>query len=153
VKTFVRLCALLLFACPAGEAWAICNVTATSINFGAYDVFAAAPTDSTGSVTVTCDNFLPRNVTVSIGASATSGGFNPRRMKPPTGSYRLDYNLFTTSSRSTIWGNGTAGTSTVLLSNVRRNQPRVTTIYGRIPAGQDIQVGSYTDTVTITILY
>lgn len=153
MKTFVRLCALLLVVCPAGEARAICNVTATSINFGAYDVFKAAPTDSTGSVTVSCDNFLPRNVTVSIGVSATSGEFNPRRMKPPSGSDRLDYNLFTTSSRSTIWGNGTAGTSTVLLSNVRRNQPRVTTIYGRIPAGQNIQVGPYTDTVTITILY
>jgi spore coat protein U-like protein len=153
VKTFVRLCALLLLTCPAGEARALCNVTATGISFGAYDVFAAAPLDSTGSVTVTCTYFLPRNVRVSIGASPTSGGFNPRKMTPPTGSDRLDYNLFTTSSRSTIWGDGTAGTSTVLLSSVRRNQPRVTTIYGRVPAGQDIQVGSYTDTVTVTILY
>jgi len=153
VKTFVRLCALLLFACLAGEARAICNVTATSISFGAYDVFVAAPLDSTGSVTVSCNDASPRDVTVSIGASATSGGFNPRKMKRLSGSDLLDYNVFTASSRSTIWGDGTAGTSTVLLSNVKKNQPRVTTIYGRIPAGQDIQVGSYTDTVTITILY
>jgi spore coat protein U-like protein len=153
VKTFVRLCVLLLFACPAGEARALCNVSATGINFGPYDVFVAAPLDSTGSVTVSCTYFLPRNVTVSIGASSTSGGFRPRRMRGLSGSDQLDYNLFTTASRSTIWGNGTAGTSTVLLSNVRRNQPRTATIYGRIPAGQDIQVGSYTDTVTVTILY
>ena len=153
MKTFFRLCALLLLAYPAGDARAICNVTATSVSFGSYDVFAAAPLDSTGSVTVSCDYVVARNVTVSIGASPTSGGFNPRRMNPPTGSDRLDYNLFTTSSRSTIWGDGTAGTSTVLLSSVRRNQPRVTTIYGRVPAGQDIQVGSYTDTVTVTIFY
>lgn len=153
MKTFVRLCALLLFACPAGEARAVCNVTATGISFGAYDVFAAAPLDSTGSVTVSCDYSSPRNVTVSIGASPVSGGFNPRSMRRLSGTDLLNYNLFTTASRSTIWGDGTGGTSTVLLSSVRRNHPRVTTIYGRIPAGQDIRLGSYSDTVTVTIFY
>ncbi|GAB4369010.1 MAG: hypothetical protein Kow00128_14830 [Deltaproteobacteria bacterium] len=145
---------LLLASAPAGEAHAACNVSATGVAFGSYDVFAPAPLDSTGTVTVSCDEVPPPNVTVEIGPSPGSGGFNPRRMRHASRPDRLDYNLFTDATRSAVWGDGTAGTQTVFLKRVKRQKPPVvTTIYGRIPPGQNVPVGDYFDTLTVTITW
>jgi spore coat protein U-like protein len=146
-RLFVALLCLLLGA----EARAACTVSATGVAFGSYDVFVATPRDSTGTVTVRCDQAPPADVVVAIGPSGTSGGFIPRQMRSASSPDRLNYNLFTNAGRSTVWGDGAAGTSTVLLKNVTRNRPVVTTIYGRIPPGQDVSVGSYSDTLTVTI--
>ena len=142
----VLLCLIL-----GSAAHAACRVTTTGLGFGAYDVFAAPPRDTTGTVTVACDKNPPTDVIVSIGASSTSGGFHPRRMRHTTLPDRLDYNLFTDPSTGTVWGNGSAGTSTVLLRKINKNRPVTTTIYGRIPPGQNVSVGSYAETLTVTI--
>jgi len=151
LKTAVKIFMLLLFLSLCNRAHAVCNVTATSVNFGTYDVFVATPDDSTGTITIVCDrNTNP--VITSISASPNSGGFNPRKMKLTTGTELLNYNLFTNAARTTIWGDGTAGTSRVS-RNLRRNQPVNLTVYGRIPAGQDVRIGSYSETLTVTITY
>jgi len=140
------LCLLL-----AGEAGAACTVSATGVNFGPYDVFVTIPLDSTGTVTVACDQSPPVDVTIAIGPSGTSGGFIPRQMRSASSPDRLNYNLFVNAGRSTVWGDGAAGTSTVFLKNVVKNRPVLTTIYGRIPPRQDVSVGTYTDSLTVTI--
>lgn len=143
--------AALLCLLLAGSAEAACSVSATGVNFGAYDVFVATPYDSTGTVTVKCDQAPPVDITIAIGPSGTSGGFIPRQMRSASSPDRLNYNLFVNAGRSTVWGDGAAGTSTVFLKNVKKNRPAVTTIYGRVPPGQDVSVGSYSDTLTVTI--
>jgi len=126
-------------------------VSTTGVSFGAYDVFVSAPLDSMGAVTVACDQAPPVDVVIAIGPSGTSGGFIPRQMRSASSPDRLNYNLFVNAGRSTVWGDGAPGTSTVFLKNVKKNRPTVTTIYGRIPAGQDVSVGSYSDSLTVTI--
>jgi spore coat protein U-like protein len=142
---------VLLSLMFGNSAYAACAVTTTGINFGAYDVFAAVPRDTSGTVTVACDRNPPTDVTVSIGASPTSGGFQPRQMRHASQADRMNYNLFTSPSMVTVWGDGSAGTSTVLLRKVNRNRPVTTTIYGRIFPGQNVSVGAYSDSVTVTI--
>lgn len=134
-----------------GRASAACTVTTTNVSFGGYDVFSTIPLDSTGSVTVSCDQNPPTDVTVAIGPSGTSGGFNPRMMRHSVRPDRMNYNLFTNSSMNIAWGDGTAGTSTVILRKINRNKPQTATVYGRITPAQDIPVGSYTDRLTVTI--
>jgi len=151
VKTPGKGLAVLLSLMLGNAAHAACRVTTTGMNFGAYDVFAAVPRDSSGTVTVACDRNPPTDVTVSIGPSPASGGFQPRQMRHASQPERMDYNLFTTPSMTTVWGDGSAGTSTVLLRKVNRNRPVTTTIYGRIPPGQNVSVGAYSDAVTVTI--
>ena len=146
-KGLVGLLCLIL----GNAAHAACRVTTTGLNFGAYDVFSATPRDTAGTVTVACDRTPPTDVTVWIGPSSTSGGFQPRQMRHASKADRMNYNLFTTASMTTVWGDGSAGTSTVLLRKVNRNRPVTTTIYGRIPPGQNVSVGAYTDTLTVTI--
>lgn len=141
----------LLFA---GEAYAqTCSVTATSINFGNYDVALLLHNDSTGTITVTCNITPPPDAAIMIGPSPDSGIFNPRRMKHSSISEFLNYNLFTNALRTVIWGNGTQGTSTITLKNVPKNKPQTVTIYGRIPAGQDVSSGQYSDTLVVTIVW
>ena len=150
-KGLVVLLSLIL----GNAAHAACRVTTTAVDFGIYDVFAAVPRDSTGTVTVACDrNTQTRertNVNISIGPSPTSGRFNPRQMRRTSVTDRLNYNLYTSPSMSTVWGDGSAGTSIVILRRVSRRRPAVTTIYGRIPPRQNVSVGAYSDTVTVTI--
>ncbi len=151
MKISGKVLAGLLCLIPGPVAHAACGVTTTGVNFGIYDVFAAAPRDTAGTVTVACDRNPPTDVTISIGPSPTSGGFQPRQMRHTSQADRMRYNLFTTASMTTVWGDGSAGTSTVLLRKVNRNRPVTTTIYGRIPPRQNVSVGAYSDSVTVTI--
>ena len=154
MRTAVRSCAIisgLVLLFTASLAGAACTVATTNVFFGGYDAFRATPLDSTGSVTVTCDQNPPTDITVAIGPSGTSGGFAPRRMAHSSMPDRLSYNLFTDASMNVIWGDGTSSTSTVMLHKINRNRPKSATIYGRIPPGQNVSSGSYADRLTVTI--
>jgi spore coat protein U-like protein len=72
-------------------------------------------------------------------------------MKNPSSTNTLNYNIFTDSAMSSIWGDGTSGTQTVMHSPNKKTVPE--TLYGRIPPGQDISTGLYIDTLTVTITW
>ena len=74
----VCVAALVMFSASEAHAAPACTISATSVNFGSYNVFTGSPTDSTGTVTVNCNGSAHNIiVTLSQGASAT---FNPRTM-------------------------------------------------------------------------
>ena len=124
-----------------------CTISATAVSFGTYNVFSSTALDSTGSVIYNCDSANASiTITLDKGGAAT---FNPRRML--NGSEALNYNLYLDAARSTIWGDGTGGTQVYTDTSTRRNQNVTVTVFGRIPATQDVSVGTYTNTVTATI--
>jgi spore coat protein U-like protein len=129
---------------------AACTVSATGINFGAYNPLDTAPVDSTGTITVDCT--ANTSVRLSIGASPTSGSFNPRQIRQGVGSDLLNYNLYTTSARTAIWGNETQGTS-VVWQNVKRRTPWNAVVYGRIPSGQNVYTDQYGESLVVQIDY
>jgi spore coat protein U-like protein len=131
---------------------AACTISTTPVNFGSYDVFATSPTDSTGLISITCNEIPAPFAPVSIGPSPNSGGFNPRKMRVTSGTDLLNYNLYTNAARTSIWGDGTSGTVRVWRT-FRRNIPQNLTVYGRIPPGQDVRAGTYTDTLTVTLIW
>jgi spore coat protein U-like protein len=156
----MRITVTVLLLCLSSLAWPThkaqafnCDVTATSLNFGSYDVFSNVPLDSTASINVSC-NIPPQNpqaplaVTISL-SPGNSGSFAPRSMQS-TGADILDYNLYTNASMSTIWGDG-GGSSTVQSAFVTSAMPWNATLFGRIPARQNVSAGSYSDTITVTI--
>lgn len=137
---------LLIGAClalPVGARAATCTLTITNVAFAAYDVFTKAKTNSTGKVKVKCNAIASYTISLSAG----SGTFASRVML--SGSYQLDYNLYTNNTHTTIWGDGTSGTSTVSATGLGATY----TVYGQIPALQNVPVGSYSDTVTVTVTY
>lgn len=160
MKILVKASIALIYLLMASDAYsaATCSVSTTPVSFANYDVFLATPNDSTGTITVVCTwpkpppATQPPDVTISIGPSPTSGGFNPRQMRHTSGGDLLNYNLFIDAGRSAVWGDGTGGTS-IVNQRVPRDKPWVTTVYGRLPAGQNVSVGLYSETLTVTIIW
>jgi len=153
VKTFF-LAASLIFCFLATSTHAFnCDVTATGLAFGPYDFLASFPTDTTGSVMVSCNipaqnPHAPLAVTIDL-SPGISGSFAQRQMQS-SGPDPLYYNLFTNPSFSTIWGDGNGGSSSQT-AFVTSDTPYSAVIYGRIPAGQKVPVGTYSDVITVTI--
>jgi spore coat protein U-like protein len=144
------LAALILLPAEGG---AVCGVTATGIAFPPYDAFSLVAATGVGTVSVTCDEVAPPNVTLSL-STGNGGTFSPRRMSRVGGGGTLDYNVFTASGMTSVWGDGGGGTSTVFLHRVRKNEgARVTNLYATIPPGQNAAPGSYSDTLTVTIAW
>jgi spore coat protein U-like protein len=137
---------------------ASCAVSATGLNFGVYDPLSAAPLVASGQVTVTCGLAGGMAVRVSLTTSysmGSSGSYALRTMR--SGTNPLNYNLFFDAAFTQICGNGTGGSSQgqAAFTLNPRTPTRSTTsvIYGRIPAGQDVLPGTYTDTIVVTVTY
>lgn len=140
-RSILQSCVLLGVPVTAHGA---CSVSTQPVNFGTYDTFDAAPTDSTGAVDVSCDASTAYTIALSPGGNSS---FAPRRMS--SGPHMLDYNLYLDASRVTIWGDGSAGTAAV--SNTATTATH--SVYGQIPARQNAYVGSYADTITVTVSF
>lgn len=153
-----------ILACMTGLVWLLvtagpaaafnCNVNASGVSFGGYNVFSPIPLDATGSISVDCNiparnPHAPLTVTVSI-SPGNSGSFAQRTMQGP-GSV-LNYNLYMSPSFSSVWGDGSGGTN-VRTALVTRDTPLTATIYGRIPARQNVSAGSYSDLLTVTVTW
>lgn len=151
----VALVALCLVPCT-GVCATTCSLAAGNVAFGGYDVFNPVSLDSSDTLVVTCRrDGGPANSTVSIaiGPSATSGSIVNRRMQKLGGADFLSYNLFRDATRTSVWGN-TAGADTFVQTITVPNNgsaQMTATIFGRIPAGQDVRMGIYSDTVIVTV--
>lgn len=151
----VALVALCLAPCT-GVGATTCSLAAGNVAFGGYDVFSPISLDSSGTLVVTCSrNGGPPNSTVSIaiGPSASSGSMVNRSMRRLGGGDFLSYNLFREATRTSVWGN-TAGVDTFVqtITVPNRGSAQISaTIFGRIPAGQDVRMGIYADTVMVTV--
>jgi spore coat protein U-like protein len=153
------LAGLLLATCGTVSAAVSfgCTVSATSIAFGTYNPLSASPTAATGSWTVTCNAVGNGSATVSgtlTLSTGSSGKYSSRQMN--FGANKLLYNIYLTPTYQQILGDGTAGTyapsdsGTVTAGQVYK----VTgSMYGLIPASQDIAAGGYSDTIVVTVTY
>ena len=124
-----------------------CSITTTAVAFGSYDPIVAnatTPLDGTGSVVVTCTKGSGSRIDLGLGSNAAG---SVRRMLGGTDT--LTYELYTDTTRSTVWGAG-AGAGQTIATAPNKN-PRTFTVYGRVPAGQDVGAASYADTVVATI--
>jgi len=155
------VCALLLMAVPASQAApatgsmtvsgtisATCQVNTSSLAFGTFNPVLNTNLNVNGSVSVSCTNGTTYNVGLNAG-SGTGATITNRIMT--SGSNTLTYQIYRDAAQTQNWGN-TVGTDTV--SGTGNGSAQTITAYGRIVSGQTTaKVGSYTDTVTVTITY
>lgn len=153
-------CALLagVAAAPAGAA--SCSLSVGALNFGAYDVFAGGDLAANADVVVSCRRVAGDPVPVLVGyevalSTGSAGSYVQRRMQ--SGVNGLGYNLYTSNNYSQVWGNGSGSTRTVsglfLFGSSTAPSTRRHTMYGRVPARQDVAVGTYADNVLVTVTY
>jgi spore coat protein U-like protein len=155
VKRVALWMLILASSCLSRPALAVsCTTSAQAVAFGNYDPLALLPTDSTGQVSVTCTNLVSLLTSYTVALSTgISGSYATRQLA--SGANRLNYNLYRDPTRLLVWGNGTGGSSTVsntflvVLLGITANHA----VYGRIPAEQAVAVGSYSDTITVTVTY
>ena len=134
----------LAFALTAQQSHA-CTLNVTGVNFGSYDVFSNAVLDSTGNIDVNC----PSGVGYSMALSAGGGTHAQRVMN--SGGHSLNYNLYTAANRAVVWGDATSGTVTVNGTGIGVNVNH--SVYGRIPARQNVYAGSYSDIIIVELTF
>jgi len=148
------LIAAALLAAPWAHAAAdaACTIGATGVAFGGYDPQSGSNDDGVGTIDVGCH---PSDGAPTVSLSAgSSGSFAARTML--SGGSGLDYNLYTTSARNVVWGDGFGGSVTVTLTggSVSAGTRRYTrSVFGQVPASQNVPAGSYGDTITLTVTF
>jgi spore coat protein U-like protein len=126
-----------------------CSVAATALSFGtAIPNPINSNVDAQSTVTATCSTGAPYTIALNAGTGA-GATFGSRRMT--SGGNTLVYTMYTDPGRGTVWGDGTGGSSVSSGSGNGTAQP--VTVYGRIPTGQSVATGTYTDTITVTITF
>ncbi|MFA5082114.1 MAG: spore coat U domain-containing protein [Hydrogenophilaceae bacterium] len=154
----IALAALLLALPEVASAVCIlcsCSISnVTNVAFGTYNPLPGAAADTgTGHFRVSCTAGLGLLGSYTVDLSpGGSGTYSPRKMS--SGSNTLNYNLYMDAARTTVWGDGTGGTSRVNDSSVLTigNFVRDYDVYGRILANQQAAwPGSYADTITLTV--
>jgi len=145
IKGMLVIC-LLIFI---GEAWGQdCSVSAITVNFGDYFSFNPSSVDANGDITIVCSSGI--SYIIKLGPGVHSGNsFSSRKMLVIGGGSTLNYNLYRDSARTEVWGDGTSSTYTQSGSGTGGENHFI--VYGRIPEGQNVSVGSYSDSLAVTI--
>lgn len=154
---------LLLLALPAAPAWAAvsCTASAPDMDFGTISAVPLPLTDVTPSLTINCTGGTSgATVRVCVGINAGTGtgsGGGARYMN--SGANTVQYQIYSDSARSTVWGDSTSGgmyepmPSVVLGAGGSGSQAYP--IYGRIlnPPAQSVPVGTYSSGLQFTIKF
>jgi len=158
-------CLIMIFFCQKVFSLTITGtlpVTATVVNggnctlggvtnmiFPQYSPLNSQPDYATGSVTVTCTKGMPYDVGINKGLSDGASEEN-RLLTRRGGKQQLKYGLFQDANYKYNYGT-ILGKNT--LHQIASGSSRMITIYGKIPINQPVEPGTYTDTVTIFLIF
>jgi len=125
-----------------------CTVATTPLAFGAYDpIFTNTSTaiEATGGLVIVCTDNYPATITMGQGQNPESASTDelPLRRMSDGASHALSYSLYQDAAMTIPWGN-TFSSAMCSVGNI--------TVYGRIPAGQNVPVGLYQDVVVVTVV-
>lgn len=124
-----------------------CTVSASPVQFGAYDpVTANARTSLTvsGTVTIACTRGSSPVIGLSAGSHAAGG-----TRRASDGTNYLAYELFKDTGLTEPWGD--KGSDALQAGVALSRTPRRFQVHARIPAGQDVPAGTYTDTIVVSV--
>lgn len=136
--------------CTPSTAFAACSVTVANINFGSVNVLPGAAFDVTGSVDISCSGMNGQELErfcISIGSGADFSG-SQRQMNGP-GGVKLNYDLYTNSGRTQLWGSwqtgfDSAGVQTDVSTDQNGSITTSVPLYARLLANQQTAAaGSY----------
>ena len=125
-----------------------CSVWVIPVSFGSYDTLVASAVDAKGHIYVTCDPDLSYQVILDQGMQS-GGEFFPRKMILSGGEHAMSYNLYRDTACTEVWGDGT--NNTYVRIGVGTGWEQQFVVNGRLAGGQNVPVGIYGDTVTVTI--
>lgn len=122
---------------------------ATNMIFPQYSPLNSQPDYATGSVTVTCTPSMAYDIGISKGLNDGATEEN-RLLTRRAGKQELKYGLFQDGNHKYNYGT-ILGRNT--LHQLGTGSSQTITIYGEIPINQPVEPGTYTDTVTIFLIF
>ena len=125
-----------------------CTITTAPLAFGTYDPVVAnatTPLDATATVTIACTMGTPATIGLDAGSNALA---SQRRLTNASSAY-MNYQMFLDSAHATMWGNDSSNQMDA--GAAPSKAPRAFPVYGRIPAGQDVPIGPFSDSVVATV--
>lgn len=125
-----------------------CSLSTSTLAFGTYDPASAIDTDASTTIDAACTDGTTFAVALDGGSSANISA----RTMNDGGTNTLGYQIYTDTLRTTIWGDGTTG-STKTGTGLGPLTAVTMTAYGRITAQQNVPAGSYSDTVNVTLTF
>ena len=135
-----------------------CTASASGIAFGIYNPLSGLADASTGTLKVTCNGSGTgsANVTVNVTLSTgLSGSYATRKMF--SGANALNYNIYWSTAYNQIIGDGTGGSfggsAGPFVVPAGGSNFATGTLYGLIPASQNVVPGAYSDVITVTVTY
>ncbi|MDA9288446.1 spore coat U domain-containing protein [Amylibacter sp.] len=132
-----------------------CNITTTNIDFDAYDAVGVnntADLTAEGGINTTCTAGSGGNIKIGQGLNKSddsSDAYPMRRMVHATDNTEfLFYDVYSDSDRLVLWENDTG------VAYIGDGSEQTLVVYGVVPKAQNLAiVGSYTDTLVVTINY
>lgn len=129
-----------------------CVISAGDLALGAF----LGDNDLTAESDITVRCTAGTNFTIALDDGVT-GTYAGRRMVGPGGDF-LVYNLYTSDTYASVWGDGVGGGITVGGSGAGMGiaNELTRTVYGRLLAadnGGAVEAGAYSDTIVATITY
>lgn len=151
--------AQLMTANSAVVASAVVTATCTAFTttgafaFGPYTSGQQANVDATMQVTANCTTGSPYTMYISAGSNYNQSSFTGWRALT-NGTGYLAYAVYVNNPGNALWGDylGSAGLGSGL-SAVGTGSPQSYTVAARIPGGQAVPTGNYTDNVVATLVY
>lgn len=151
----ILLAAIVASVPTPAQACTLCSCTSSvsSLSFAAYDPLSPTPRDASALVSLDCTGIVALFGLVEVKAGTGVSGNQLQRTMVRSGKV-LNYNIYANSLRTQLLGDG-LGSTTTLTSSLNgllffsTSMP----LYGRVPAGQWVPAGTYSDTVVITVQY
>ena len=126
-----------------------CSVSASDLDFGAYASNQNTPAQGQTIIQLQCSGGTVAEVRLDAG-SGPGGNTSRRRMEQDRGQDRLDYDLFQDPGRTMHWGDR-SGVDTLEVQTT--GVPQTVPVYGQIPGGQRVRDGTYSDMITVHVLF
>ncbi|NNC22683.1 spore coat protein U domain-containing protein [Salinisphaera sp. USBA-960] len=127
-----------------------CTISATDLRFGKYSPNNSDATTAETVISPSCTEGTEYEIGLDAGENGGNSDATSRAMHV-NGNY-LSYELYTSEARDTIWQDiDSENTVTGTASDTPEGDTH--TVYGKIPAGQFVPTGQYSDAVNVTISF
>jgi spore coat protein U-like protein len=122
------------------------NVSAIAFTYDPIVANASSPAVATGTVDVTCTSGASWSLDLDNGQNHSSATLSQNRAMK-SGTNFLSYDIYSDSGHSTVWLSGAGSDVTGTGNGAAQTQ----TMYGQVPAAQNVPAGTYNDTVVATV--
>lgn len=129
-----------------------CVISATPLNFPTY-LAGSGAVKGTATISLVCTKNAQYGVGLNTGSTA---GTSYTQRLLANGGHTLQYNLYTSNTYATVWGDGSGATAIVSGNAAGFGTAISLTVYGEVPdsaANQAALPGAYSDTILVVLTY